>query len=187
MKHILDKQLILESITIKPRFIVMKGNPKYWITPQSKQFYDDIKQIAKQNNFKYEEYESDIWLTKVKDIKKLSKSDVVISFSRGCGYIKAFIEKMNIDSNFIGIGCSNDEVKIYDRYHQKTLKNSLDKTDSGDMSDASIKNHWTLTVAMKKEINTMVKNINTKSITPGHVGKVKEGVKILDNIVAAMS
>ena len=152
MIYIINKKSLLEEASKhkpeKPRMIIMKGNPKYYIKPQSNIFYQTLKNLAKKFGFEYEDYESDIWADEIKDYKKLSKKDVIIGFSRGCWYARVLKNKLHIKTNFIGIGCYSNKNEPQDYQ----IKNPLDKTQKNDMSKQSIKNHWIITPNMKNSL-----------------------------------
>jgi len=119
--------------------ILIKGNPKYWLNISQK-FYNDIKQVFK--DFKIIEIESDIISS---NIPKTTPNDIILGFSRGCGYAKR-LKHQGYKGIFVGIGCSKYEPQDYQ------LKNPNDKTDTGDMSQGSLKAHWTLTPEMIKKL-----------------------------------
>jgi len=155
LKIKINKQLILESSFDKRRMVVIKGNPKYYINPQSDIFYQTLKDISKEFNFKYEEYESNIRAYEIKNYKTLSMKDVVIGFSRGCGYANILKNKLHVTTNFIGIGCYSDKEEPQDYQ----IRNILDKTQKKDMSTTSIKNHWIITSNMRKELEDILRKI----------------------------
>ena len=155
MIYQINKQLLLESAFHIPRMIVMKGNPKYYIKPQSKIFYKTLKDLANRYGFKYEEYESDIWADQIKNYKSLNMSDIVIGFSRGCWYAKILKNKLSVNTNYIGIGCHSTK----DEPQELQLKNPLDFTSKDDMSKNSIKNHWIITTKMKQQLSKKLRKI----------------------------
>jgi len=124
--------------------ILIKGNPKYKINPETKIFYKELKEIISKHG-NYKEVESDGNSEPIAKLIK-SKNDIIIGFSRGCGY-KPYLKKFfNKNNKYIGIGCnSSEKVDI-------SLKNPLDKTSSSIMTGNSLKNHWTITSKMKKEL-----------------------------------
>ena len=135
------KQVLLEG-----NLILFKGNPKHEI-PESKQFYQHIKNLSKQKNLNYIEYPSDIHSSKVQPI---SKDDIVIGFSRGGFYADKLKNSFGAEGKFINIGAP--DYKGADYY----INNPSDNTHTGNMGSKSLKSHWTLTNQMKRNLSNII-------------------------------
>jgi len=140
---------------MKKNIIIVKGNPKFRIPGLSEKFYKELDNTVKPYG-KIKKIESDVTSTSIAKLIK-NKNDVIIGFSRGCGYKPQLQNYFNIKNKYIGIGCSKNDVVDYQ------IKNPKDKTPE-DMSRNSLKNHWTITKEMKKELVKILKNLNKGSI-----------------------
>ncbi len=139
------QKLIEEAMTQKQTLYFLLGNPAYWIEGTSQKFYKEIKNIFKDYNIK--EIETTITSDK---IPRTKKGDIILGFSRGCGYWK-WLKMRKEPALMIGIACNSDEAGA-DMY----LRNPKDK--EGCRTKECLEAHWTLTPQMKQRLLKVAKD-----------------------------
>jgi hypothetical protein len=147
LKQAIDKidKLLEEAQRPRRTLILIRGNPKYWLPGTSEKFYNDIREIFKDFNIK--EFESNIISSTIPPTKK---DDIIIGFSRGCGYAKR-LKEQGRQGYYVGIGCDKKR-EIQDMH----IIHPDDKTFKNDMSPKSLKAHWTLTPEMKRQLQKLI-------------------------------
>lgn len=133
---------------------IVKGNLEYDVNKVTDLFYDTLKSSLEKKGYGVQFIESNLPLS---SIPKGNKDDVYITFSRGERYTKE-LKASGVKSKFIGIGVHDDTE------HDVVLRNPKDKTLENNLSADSIREHYTITPSMLKELDSNIPSSSGRKV-----------------------